>query len=144
MTDTGFDNADDLHNLMIKTLEPEELYKKLDNNLRKIEMSYLDSKHYQDFKRKIEYYKIVPLISETKEIIKILIQKIETLEIKEGSPKHSKIDEYMSVLSVPGLNLGEILVLVKELLTIDNDLPKNAHVHENIQDDVVYGNFSAN
>ena len=120
--------------------ETTDFYRKLEDNLRKIEMIHVDSKQSKNFQKNIDYYRSIDLINESREMLQLLSRLADNITVEKATPNYEKLDEYISLLSVPGLNFVEITDLIKELVVVDNTLPKVANITDDIQNDVVFGN----
>ncbi|BCS83186.1 hypothetical protein QLL95_gp0937 [Cotonvirus japonicus] len=116
----------------------ENIFKKIEENLKTIEIIQINSRNIKTFNSKVEQYNSSVIINETKKLIEILLKELDNFELPLGSPKNDKLDEFINLLSIPNLKFTETLDLLKELLLIDNSLPNKTTIKDNVQDDIIY------
>lgn len=121
----------------------ETFNEKLGKIITDIELLYIDSKNVSKTplsteKKYQNYLKGSILIEEATRLLDKLQDEITKLDTSQADTSQiSKINEYIDLLSKPGLSFDNVLQIVQDLKSISKGLPVGTKVHDYIEKEIV-------
>ncbi len=118
--------------------------KKLEKNLKEIDMILIDAHNSGKFPVQLEkklqnYKKGTLLIEETVQLIEDMKEEIKNLDItKADKTQNSKINELIDLLSIPNQKFDQVLYLVEQLRAICAGIPTSSKIHDITDQEVIY------